>query len=88
MKRLMLFILILVLLDSAATVFWADIRTRNVNQYYGKCTSIDTNGPLSANAYVISDVDYPEEGEGFFDKTKSSLETLFQDLRILLVIRS
>ena len=76
MKRLMLFILILVLLDSAVTVFWADIRTKNLSQYYGKCTSIETDGPLSVDAYVISDVDYPGEGDGFLDKTKSKLETL------------
>lgn len=78
MKRFVMLTLILVTFVSALTVLWADKRTRNVNQYFGKCASEETDGPLSADAYITSDVDYPGEGDGFVDKAKSRLETLLE----------
>lgn len=78
MKRFMIYALIFVVLGCAITVLWADVRTRNVNQYYGKCLSAESDGPVYAEAYITSDVDYPGEGDGIVDKAKSSVEALLE----------
>ncbi|MCE2399858.1 hypothetical protein J4G08_03115 [Candidatus Poribacteria bacterium] len=78
MKRFVIFTLIFVMLGCAIIVPWADVRTRNVNQYYGKCLSAESDGPVYAEAYITSDVDYPGEGDGIVDKAKSMLETLLE----------
>ncbi len=78
MKRFVI-TLFFVMLGCAITIkLLADERTRNVNQYYGRCASTETDGPLSAEAYITSDVDYPGEGNGFIDTLKSRLETLIE----------
>ncbi len=79
MKRFVIYTLLFVMLGCAITIgLLADERTRNVNQYYGRCASTETDGPLSAEAYITSDVDYPGEGNGFVDTLKSRLETLIE----------
>lgn len=78
MKRFMIYTLIFVVLGCAITVIWADVRTRNVDQYYGKCLSAESDGPVYAEAYITTDVDYPGEGEGIVDKAKSRLEVLLE----------
>lgn len=78
MKRFMIFTLMFIMLVCVITMPWADTRTRNVNKNYGSCSSSDSDGPLSANGSITVDVDYPGEGKGFVDKTKSWIEkTLF-----------
>ncbi len=49
-----------------------------LNQYYGKCLSVESDGPVYAEAYITSDVDYPGEGDGIVDIAKSSLEALLE----------
>ncbi len=78
MKRFVIYTLIFAILGCAITVLWADIRTRNVNQYYGKCLSAEADGPVYAEAYITSDVDYPGEGDGIVDKAKSRMEALLE----------
>lgn len=67
MKRFMIFTLIFVMLGGAMIVIWADTRKRNVDKDYGTCSSTDSDGPLSAEASITVDIDYPGEGEDFIE---------------------
>ena len=76
MKHFLIFILLCVMLGGALTATWADTRTKNVNKNWGTCTSSDADGPLSADASITADVDYPGEGKNLADKIKSGIETI------------
>lgn len=77
MKRFVIFIVICVMLGCVFTLLRADVRKRNVDKLdFAKIISADSDGALYAEAHIISDVDWPGEGNGFLDKAKSRLETL------------
>ena len=59
MKRFIIYTLIFVMIGSSATVLLADQQKRNVKQHWGKCTSIDADGVLSAEAYIDVNIEYP-----------------------------
>ena len=61
MKRFIIYTLIFVMIGSSATVLLADQQKRNVKQHWGKCTSIDADGVLSAEAYIDVNIEYPGE---------------------------
>ncbi len=65
------------MLGCVFTLLRADVRMRNVdNPYFAKIISAESDAALYAEAHIISDVDWPGEGNGFLDKAKSRLEAL------------
>ena len=82
MKHFLIFTLLCVMLGGALTATWADTRTKNVNKNWGTCTSTDKDGPLSADASITVDVDYPGEGKNLIDKAKSKVETILKGYAI------
>ena len=64
MKRFIVFALSLVMLGCVLTLIWADVRSRNVSKEYAKHISSELDGPVYAEAHIISDLDYPGEDFG------------------------
>ena len=51
------------------------LRKRNdAKRDFAKIISSEADGPVYAEAHIISDVDWPGEGDGSVDKIKSELE--------------
>ena len=77
MKRIFVFALIFVMLGYALTLIRADVRSiNNTDPKFAKYISSESDGPVYAEAHIISDVDWPGEGDGILDQVKSTLETL------------
>ncbi len=77
MKRIVVFALIFVMLGYALILIRADVRSINDENFdFAKYISSESDGPVYAEAHIISDVDWPGEGDGNLDKLKSKLETL------------
>lgn len=64
MKRFIVICLSFVMLGCALTLIWADVRSRNVSKEYAKHISSELDGPVYAEAYIVSDLDYPGEDFG------------------------
>ncbi|RKU25484.1 hypothetical protein C6497_15515 [Candidatus Poribacteria bacterium] len=64
MKRLIVICLSFVMLGCVLTLIWADVRSRNVSKEYAKHISSELDGPVYAEAYIVSDLDYPGEDFG------------------------
>ena len=83
MKRFTVYTLIFVILSSIFTVLWAEELSKFVNKWYGQVTATDSDGPLSVEAYIEVDIDYPGEGNNIIDGFKSWVETTLFGYRIV-----
>ena len=70
MKRFMICTLIFTLFAGPFIPLFAynDRAKKTVNKYWAACLAEDEDGPLSAEAKIVADIDYPGEGDDWIER--------------------